>query len=233
MRREQTNQIRFVMEELLPPIIRDTGLFKFAATLAWGKHISTLAEFRKAAPFVTAEEYDQLYRLHPRVHEDTDNSLACLQRIAADAIGSSICDVGCGTGALLTHVRREARVPFAEMVGVDMIEPGEPIGDGIKFVPGWVEDLRFQDKSFDTVVCTHVIEHILDLRRAIAELRRIARRRLIIVVPREREGIYTFNPHLNFFPYSHSFLRAMIPVPAEHVCCDIGRDIYYMEDYTA
>jgi hypothetical protein len=53
------------------------------------------------------------------------------------------------------------------------------------------------------------------------------------VVPREREGIYTFNPHLNFFPYRHSFLRAMIPVPANHVCCDIGRDIYYMEDGTA
>ena len=47
-------------------------------------------------------------------------------------------------------------------------------------------------------------------------------------MPRERESIYAFNPHLNFFPYSHSFLRAMIPVPA-HVCCDIGRDIYYLE----
>jgi len=232
MRREQSNKIRFIIEELVPPIVRDTGLFKFAATLAWGDHISTLAEFRKAAPCVTPEEYDQLYRLHPRVHEDTDNSLACLQRIAADAIGSSICDVGCGTGALLAHVRKEAREPFAEMVGVDMIEPDKPIGDGIRFVCSCVEDLRFADKSFDTVLCTHVIEHILDIRRAIAELRRIARRRLIIVVPREREGIYTFNPHLNFFPYRHSFLRAMIPVPANYACCDIGRDIYYMEDYT-
>lgn len=233
MRREQTNRIRFVMEELLPPIVRDSALFKFTATLVWGKHLSTLAEFRKAAPFVTAEEYDQLYRSHPRVHEDVDNSLACLERIAADAIGDSICDVGCGTGALLNYIRGKARKPFAEMVGVEMVEPDQPIGDGITFVPGKVEDLNFADKSFDTVVCTHVIEHILDIRRAIAELRRIARRRLIIVVPREREGIYTFNPHLNFFPYRHSFLRAMIPVPANHVCCDIGRDIYYMEDYAA
>ena len=233
MRREQTNQIRFIMEELLPPIIRDTGLFKFAATLALGKHISRLAEFRKAAPFCTAEEYDQLYRVHPRVHEETDNSLACLQRIAADAVGSSLCDVGCGTGALLAHVRKAARAPLTEMVGVDMIGPDKPIGNGIRFVCSWIEDLPFADKSFDTVVCTHVIEHILDLRRAIAELRRITRRRLIIVVPREREGIYTFNPHLNFFPYSHSFLRAMIPVPASHVCCDIGRDIYYREDLAA
>ena len=35
----------------------------------------------------------------------------------------------------------------------------------------------------------------------------MARRRLIIVVPQEREYRFTFNPHLHFFPYPHSFLR--------------------------
>ena len=230
MRREQSNQIRYVLEELLPPVIRDTGLFRFTASLAWGRHISALAEFRKSAPFVTAQEYNTLYRAHPRVHEGTDNSHLCLNRIAAEVIGPMVCDVGCGTGMLLQYIRSNARVDLRTMVGVDMIEPEHSIGHGIEFIGGWVENLPFADRSFDTVVCTHVIEHILDYRCAIAELRRITRRRLIIVVPRERESIYTFNPHLNFFPYSHSFLRAMIPVPKNHVCCDIGRHIYYRED---
>jgi SAM-dependent methyltransferase len=233
MRREQSNQIRFVLEELLPPILRDTALFKFAASLAWGRHIDELAEFRKSAPFLTATQYSDLYRVHPRVHEGTDNSQACLERIAGDVAGSSVCDVGCGTGAVLRHVRAASRERLTTLVGVDIVEPAQPIGEGIDFVSAWIEDLPFPDKCFDTVVCTHVIEHVLDYRNAIAELRRIARRRLIIVVPREREGVYTFNPHLNFFPYRHSFLRAMIPVPAEHVCCDIGRDIYYMEERPA
>lgn len=230
MRREQSNRIRFVIEELLPPIVRDTALFRMAASLAWGEHISALAEFRKSAPFVSAEEYSELYRTHPRVHDETDNSTACLERIAADALGPSICDVGCGTGALLRHVRHASKQTFTRMVGVDIIAPDKPIGPDMQFVSGWVESLPFEDGAFDTVVCTHVVEHILDYRRAIAELRRIAKRRLIIVVPREREGIYTFNPHFNFFPYTHSFLRAMIPVPQQHVACDIGRDIYYRED---
>lgn len=230
MRREQTNQIRFVMEELLPPILRDTALFKYAASLAWGKHISDLAQFRKSAPFVTAEQYSQLYLDHPRVHEGTDNSEACLARIAADVVGPNVCDVGCGTGALLRHIRHHSRQDLTRMVGTDLIAPERPIGGGIDFVAGWIENLPFADRSFDTVVCTHVLEHILNYRHAITELRRIARRRIIIVVPREREGIYTFNPHLNFFPYAHSFLRAMIPVPERHTCCDIGRDIYYSED---
>ncbi|HEY2228269.1 MAG TPA: hypothetical protein VGI22_11150, partial [Xanthobacteraceae bacterium] len=56
--------------------------------------------------------------------------------------------------------------------------------------------------------------------------------------PADHRGAARAGRHLhfqsapNFFPYSHSFLRAMIPVPANHVCCDIGRDIYYMEDKT-
>jgi ubiquinone/menaquinone biosynthesis C-methylase UbiE len=230
LKREQTNQIRFVLEELLPPIVRDTALFRFAASLAWGKHISALAEFRKSAPFLTEEQYSELYRTHPRVHEDTDNSRACLDRIAADAVGTSVCDVGCGTGALLRHVRDHSGQAFHSLVGIDIVAPVDAIGTGIEFVPGWVERLPFPDNSFDTVICTHVIEHILDYRNAIAELRRVAKRRLIIVVPRERESLYTFNPHFNFFPYSHSFLRAMIPVPDGHVCEDVGRDIYYRED---
>ena len=38
------------------------------------------------------------------------------------------------------------------------------------------------------------------------------------------------NPHFNFFPYRHSFLRMAFPIPADFVCEDIGRDIYYAED---
>ena len=45
----------------------------------------------------------------------------------------------------------------------------------------------------------------------------------------EREYRYSFNPHFNFFPYTHSFLRAVHPVPQTHTCVDIGRDIYYCE----
>src|SRR5260370_40764776 len=104
---------------------------------------------------------------------------------------------------------------------------------GVDYVAAKIEQLPFPDRSFDTVVCTHVLEHILDYRSAIAELRRIVRRRLIIVVPREREYKYTFNPHFNFFPYPHSFLRAMHPVPADHVCADLDRDIYYRETSAA
>ena len=229
MNREMTNRIRFVIEDLLPPILRDSAAFRGAAKLVWGEHIVHLARFRERAPFVTATEYEDLYRNHPRVHAGTDNSAACIRRIVQSVAGESVCDVGCGTGALLSHIQK-ANPALTRLTGVDFVVDDAARLPGVEYVAAMNEALPFADGEFDTVVCTHVIEHVLDYRQAIAELRRIARRRLIIVVPREREYRYSFNPHFNFFPYTHSFLRAVHPVPEGYVCEDVGRDIFYCED---
>ncbi len=229
MNRETTNRIRFVLEDMLPPIIRDSRLFRGVARLAWGEHIDRLASFRARAPFLTEAEYEALYRDHPRVHEGTDNSEACIARIVADTVGQSVCDVGCGTGALLKQIRA-AKGGEGRYTGVDFVVDDAAKIEGVNYVAARIEKLPFPDRAFDTVICTHVIEHLLDYRKAIEELRRVAARRLIVVVPREREYRYSFNPHFNFFPYTHSFLRAMHPVPERHECVDIGRDIYYVED---
>ena len=72
-----------------------------------------------------------------------------------------------------------------------------------------IEDLPFIDSAFDTVVCTHTLEHVLDIERAISELRRVAKKRLIIVVPKQRPYKYTFDLHIHFFPYKWSLLAYM------------------------
>ena len=232
MNRETTNKVRFILEDLVPPILRDSFLFRGAAKLAWGNHIEDLAKFRERAPFLSEEEYEALYRKHPRVHKGTDNSKPCIERICKDVVGESVCDVGCGTGVLLEKIQ-QSNPGLQRLCGVDFVVEDANALPGIDYVAAKIETLPFDDNEFDTVICTHVIEHVLDYRRAIAELRRVAAKRLIIVVPCEREYRYTFNPHFNFFPYPHAFLRAMQPVPRVHECLDIKRDIYYMEDVEA
>lgn len=229
MRRERTNQIRYVIEELLPAFVRDSVFFRFAAQLAWGEHIVRLADFRKRAPFLTDEEYESLYRDHPRVHDETDNSEGCIQMIISDVVGPEVCDVGCGTGAMLGRIGEHV-AQNTKFTGVDFVVDDAESLENVTYVAARIESLPFPDNAFDTVICTHVIEHILDYKLAIAELRRVTKKRLIIVIPREREFLYSFNPHFNFFPYKHSFLRAMYPVPPTYECVDIGRDIYYCED---
>ena len=229
MNRETSNKIRFVVEEILPPLLRDTPAYRWLADKAVGGYVSRAAAFRERAVHLTDAEYADHYRNAPPLHDDGDNSEECMRLVASDVVGDSLCDVGCGTGALLRYVAGRMPVPPARMAGCDFIisAPSDP---RFEYHETRIEALPFDDKAFDTVICTHVIEHILDHRVAIAELRRIARRRLIIVVPREREGRYTFNPHFHFFPYTHSFLRSMIPLPPVYECKNVGRDIYYRED---
>jgi ubiquinone/menaquinone biosynthesis C-methylase UbiE len=167
----------------------------------------------------------------PRIQQGTDNSVACIERIAELMLPGSVCDVGCGTGYLLGALAAKSG-QARQFTGVDFqLEPGiaERHPD-MHFREADVERLPFADGEFDTVICTHVLEHVLHIDRTIAELRRVTARRLLVIVPLEREYRFTFNPHVHFFPYPHSFLRHIVPVPANARCEVIGRDLLYIED---
>jgi ubiquinone/menaquinone biosynthesis C-methylase UbiE len=72
-------------------------------------------------------------------------------------------------------------------------------GVAVAVVGSRLERLPFADKSFDNVVCAHVLEHVRELHRSIQELLRVARKRALIIVPRERYYRFTPNYHLHFF----------------------------------
>lgn len=229
MKRETTNLVRTVLEEILPPFIRDSGMMRWLFRMHWGNLVDDIEKFRERIPFVTQEDYRGIYERLPRVQDETDNSRECLKRILEEIDGKTVLDVGCGTGYLADWIKRQKSE--IEITGTDfIIEPDTyKRNPDIRFIEGAIENLPFEDASFDTVICTHVLEHILDFRQALKELRRVAKRALIIVVPQEREYRFTFNPHLHFFPYPHSFLRYLIPLPDNYVVESVGRDIFYRE----
>jgi ubiquinone/menaquinone biosynthesis C-methylase UbiE len=231
MRRETVNKIRYVLEEWLPPWLRDSALMRFAFRRYWGTFVDDLESFRAQITSLSAEQYKSVYERMPRIQDETDNSVACLEEIAARVTAGRVCDVGCGTGYLVGYLKNQAGLADREFTGVDFIIEAETArrDPSIRFVAAPVEKLPFPDRHFDTVICTHVLEHILDIRAAMLELRRVCARRLIVVVPLEREYRFTFNPHIHFFPYPHSFLRHIIPVPTSHEWKTIGRDLLYVE----
>jgi SAM-dependent methyltransferase len=229
MQRETTNRVRFVLEELLPPFVRDSRLMRALFRLHWGPLVDDIERFREEIHRVTPAQYQAIYERLPRVQDETDNSAACLDKILSTIEGQSVLDVGCGTGYLAQwlHERR----PELSITGTDfIIEEGTKQRPGaIQFVAGKIESLPFADACFDTVICTHVLEHIHDFPQALREIRRVTAKRLIIIVPQEREYRFTFNPHLHFFPYPHSFLRMASPIPEGYEIFTIGRDIFYTE----
>jgi ubiquinone/menaquinone biosynthesis C-methylase UbiE len=235
VRRETVNRIRYVLEEWLPPWLRDSSFMRWLFRLHWGRFVDELEQFRRDITTLSPQAYKSVYERMPRIQDETDNSQACLNAIAGRVSSGKAVDVGCGTGYLLNFLRQQSRLNDVELFGVDfIIEPDtERRHPSIRFVAAPVEALPFADRHFDTVICTHVLEHVLDIRSAIAELRRICSRRLVIVVPLEREYRFTFNAHIHFFPYPHSFLRHIQPVPRTYETLEIGRDLLYVEEVQA
>jgi SAM-dependent methyltransferase len=82
----------------------------------------------------------------------------------------SILDVGCYTGHLLSLLKREG---FTKLKGLDPSEFAANVAaerHGIEVVMGSLFD-ELQLQQFDFIILTHVIEHIVDLRRFILRLR--------------------------------------------------------------
>ncbi|HEX8261906.1 MAG TPA: class I SAM-dependent methyltransferase [Allosphingosinicella sp.] len=226
--RRAVNAVRFVLEDLVPPALRDSPLFLPLMYLAWGRDARRFIAFRDRIRTMGPEEYAGFYAAITPIQGECDLNRACLDRILAEAEGPAILDAGCGRGYLAERVARAN--PDARVVGADLAPPSAEGLPNLSFVEGWMGRLPFADKSFDTVLCTHTLEHILDIDAAVADLRRIAARRLILVVPRERESRYPLNLHLHFFPYAHSFLNRIHAPDGRFACEILQRDIYYRED---
>jgi ubiquinone/menaquinone biosynthesis C-methylase UbiE len=181
---------------------------------------------------MTREEYAAFYEETAPFHMSraTDLNKKCARAILDNIAGESALDVGCGRGFLVRAVRDEGRC--GNIYGMDIVIPDELREQrGINFINGSAESIPFASSSVDTVICSHVLEHVVDLRTVISELRRVARRRVIIVVPSQRPYRYTFDLHLRFFPYIHSFLLEMMPFNAASIRCEyMDGDIYYQED---
>jgi SAM-dependent methyltransferase len=218
-----------VLEDLLPAAARDSLLFYGLMKLIYRDRTQMIATFKSRSSTLTPEEYSEYYRLFPALLESTDLNEACIERITSEVVGATVIDVGCGRGWFVDHLQKSTSLA---VTGLDFMVPQEMRRKypDISFVEGPIEHLPFPDKTFDTVVCSHTLEHIVRFDNALAELRRITRRRLILVVPSEREYRYSFNLHVNFFPYKHSFLNRLLPMPAQYVCEILDGDIYYRED---
>ncbi|MEO7177934.1 MAG: class I SAM-dependent methyltransferase [Allosphingosinicella sp.] len=226
--RRAVNAVRYLLEDLLPPALRDSPLFLAVMYLVWGRDAPRFIAFRKRIRTMGVQEYASFYAAITPIHGECDLNRACLDRILAEAEGTSILDAGCGRGHLANLIA--LRNPQAKVVGADLAPPAGRWPPNLEFVEGWLGKLPFADKSFDTVLCTHTLEHILAIDAAVADLRRIARRRLILVVPRERESKYPLNLHVHFFPYAHTFLNRIAAPDGRFACEMLQGDIYYRED---
>lgn len=96
-----------------------------------------------------------------------------------DPQAESVLDVGCGNGFVTRRLRASKLV-----VGLDPSEEALSHYDGVRVLASGGR-LPFADRSFETIVCVEVLEHLSDelFGKVTNELARVARNSIVIGVP--------------------------------------------------
>ena len=96
--------------------------------------------------------------------------------------GARVLDAGCGSGRTLDELARYGRLHGVELNPLGIVA-ARSRGHEVAQAP--VEEIPYEDASFDLVTCLDVIEHTDDDTAALRELRRVARPggSLVVSVP--------------------------------------------------
>lgn len=125
-------------------------------------------------------------------------------------------DIGCRDTSLYVLLKDKYEVTLADI---------SPSSDLITKED--VQDLSFRDKSFDIVLCQQVLEHVADPVKAIAELKRVAKKQLIITVPYE-----PFFTALQFSFWEKEHLWAIRPSALKrHLGNPVYEKIFFLRRY--
>ncbi len=228
MSRDTALWVHYILDQFVPPIIRDCRfIMAFPLWVMFKHRYKIYLDFKEKAFDLTEEEFCGVYRMvsDTAISRETDLNKASIDKIMMHVTGEKVLDVGCGRGFLVNLLSKHHKV-----TGVDIVIPQDMREQfpQVSFYEENTEKMSFPDKYFDTVICTHTLEHVRNMHLAIMELRRVGKK-LIIIVPKQRPYKYTFDLHLNFFPYTNSFLSMMGKVDGEVTCEDLDDDIFYME----
>jgi len=129
-----------------------------------------------------------------------DHAWSLLFEIIKKIEGQSVLDVGCGTGIAAAIIK--ACHPKLKVVGVEPNDNAAEIWKSrdLTVKIGSATNLPFEDDEFDTVISSHVVEHIDDDSKAIKEMLRVSNRKAIIIVPEGDVDAKNFgSPHLHIY----------------------------------
>jgi 2-polyprenyl-3-methyl-5-hydroxy-6-metoxy-1,4-benzoquinol methylase len=137
----------------------------------------------------TGNTFDKYGSTNPVVRRLMAGFEGTLDRLFDHAAPESVLDVGCGEG-VLTY-RWAQRLGDAPVVGLDLDDPklrreweARP-RDNLRFQTMPPDRLPCGDDEFDLVTAIEVLEHVLDPEQTVSEMARVARRHLLVSVPRE------------------------------------------------
>ncbi len=140
-------------------------------------------------PVPTGNTFDKYGSQNPVVRRLMTGFHATLDELWGTAAPESVLDVGCGEGVLT--VEWAERIADGRIVGIDLddeklrAEWETRARPNLEFRCEEATRLSFGDDEFDLASAIEVLEHVPDPEATLAEMARVARRWLLVSVPRE------------------------------------------------
>lgn len=107
--------------------------------------------------------------------QKANKTIAVLEDYIGDLKQLSALDIGCSTG-LMTELYAEK---FKKIIGIDIDKPAikfaiqNSLQTNLEFYVKDAMNTRFEDETFDVVICTQIYEHVPDSTKLMAEIYRI------------------------------------------------------------
>jgi SAM-dependent methyltransferase len=142
-------------------------------------------------------KYEKIYAERPNYRMKVERMTDAVADLAALPARGGYLDVSCGRGEMLDAA---VRLGFDPVHGTEIVPS---LIDGARVVRAEVQALQFSDGSFDVASMFDVIEHLVpgDDQLACLELKRVARRHVLLTAnnkPSNRTGVEL---HINRRPY--------------------------------
>ena len=150
---------------------------------------STTTVTRDAEGTVTGNTYDKYNTKNPVARRLQANFESTLAQLFTQAAPDSLLDVGCGEG--MHTIRWAEQLGDKRVVGIDLDDPqlhaewAKRQRPNLEYKVMKAENLPFESGEFDVATAIEVLEHVPDPAHTLAEMARVARRHLLVSVPRE------------------------------------------------
>ena len=134
-------------------------------------------KYKKRGAYHWQQASNDIKRSNAFVKARYQKCLELLENEMRDIKGKKVLDLGCGDGVLSYMVQQKGAV----VQGIDLSELAiefareqhEKRGSSATFTCCSVQDAKFEDNSFDAILCSDVIEHVNDPVSLLKEMERI------------------------------------------------------------